>query len=105
MEKYKQVLEDLKNDKLSGGVEEGSYEFIREFKELYDQGYIKAINASADTGLSYLDPQITIPGQAYLESLDTSKPRWWHNFNSRIAVLTLIVSIIGLGVAVGLTNA
>ena len=100
--KHRLVLEDVVSGKLQGGVCDQTYAHIREFIQLYEQRYISAINASGDTGLNYLEPKITFRGEQYLKSLDKPELRWWHKFESRIAVLGLIIALLSLLAAVKL---
>jgi len=75
------------------------------FKELYDQGYISAIDISSDDGTAFMEPKITLLGREYLAQLQQQPQRWWQSFNKRIAVLALIVALLSLVATLGWLNA
>ena len=62
MEVHRLILEELRDVKFSDEVDDESNENIQEFVQLYEHGYITAKNASGDTGLSFLYPNITLAG-------------------------------------------
>lgn len=107
MEEHQRILEDLISNRFPQGINEQSFSSIEIFKELYDRGFITAKDASADKGRAYLEPKITLSGREYLSKLKApngivkrgnEKP-WWKSFNSRIALIGLVVSVIGLWIS------
>ncbi|MDO6712788.1 hypothetical protein Q4567_18790 [Aliiglaciecola sp. 2_MG-2023] len=68
-------------------------------KDLIERGYIQAIDISSKSGVGSIEPKITISGVEYLEA-NSSKPKWFHSFPNRIAVISLIVTVIGVWFAV-----
>ena len=72
MEEHKSILEKLSNNDFPSEIDEQSFPQIAIFKELYDQGYIKALDVSSDDGDAFLNPKITLPGRKYLAELKSS---------------------------------
>ena len=64
-------------------------------KDLIERGYIQATDSSSKSGVSFMEAKITLAGVEYLEA-NSSKPKWFHTFSNRIAVISLIVAVIGL---------
>ena len=94
MKTHKKVLKDVINGKLSDGVSSENYDQIEEFIEMYNQGLIRAIDASGDTGVNFLEPMITISGRHYFESLCKPKPRWWQRFDYVMMFITAAIAFL-----------
>jgi len=69
MEEHKYILELLSKNEFPDEITEGEFALIGIFKELYEQGYVTAIDASSFDGDSYLEPRITISGRKFLSEL------------------------------------
>jgi hypothetical protein len=60
------LLQLAAENKLPYDIEEGSGVDLIAFEQLWRHGLVDAVDARADTGGGFLDPRITIAGQAYL---------------------------------------
>lgn len=69
MEEHKYILELLSKNEFPDEITEGEFALTGVFKELYEQGYVTAIDASSCDGDSYLEPRITISGRKFLTEL------------------------------------
>jgi hypothetical protein len=69
MEEHKYILELLSRNEFPEEITEGEFALIGIFKELYEQGYVAAIDASSCDGYSYLEPRITMSGRKFLSEL------------------------------------
>ena len=69
MKEHINILELAVNDGLPKAVDENSTVSLEAFKELYDAGYIDALDVSDLNGHAYKNPKITIEGREYLSQL------------------------------------
>jgi hypothetical protein len=73
---------------------------LRAFKSLLSTGFVEAVDASADDGDCYLNPAITLAGVEYLHTYLPAKAcPWWKSFDRRIAVMSIVATVIGIIVA------
>lgn len=71
--KYHQlILEDISRNQFPTEINENIFPLFVIFNELYEQGYIEAINESGFGGYSYFEPKITHLGERYLAGLRES---------------------------------
>jgi len=69
MVNHKKILKLAIEGKLPKYISEDNFLDIDIFKELYDRGFIQAVDAGGFSGKGYSDPEITSEGRAYYESL------------------------------------
>jgi hypothetical protein len=65
--KLTDILRLATKGKLPRVVDETTPEALTAVRQLYQTGLIHAINASADDGYCYLEPEITLAGRIYLK--------------------------------------
>ncbi len=63
------VLELAEMGKLPDRIEDDSIVQIAIVKELYDDSFLEAIDASSNDGLGYLEARINVNGREYLKAL------------------------------------
>ena len=73
MEQYISILRRAASDDLPDPADTRSGVDLVLFRELYEAGYIEAIDASSFDGPSYVSPRITLAGREYLTDLDDSR--------------------------------
>lgn len=66
---HRKILERAAANKLPDRIGEGSELSAEAFRELYEQGFVAAIDVSSDDGRAYLEPRATIAGREYLNEL------------------------------------
>jgi hypothetical protein len=93
------ILKLAQDQKLPENLKSDSGLNLDCIKDLIERGYIQAIDISSKSGVGFMEPKITIAGVEYLEA-NSTKPKWYHSFPNRIAVISLIVAVIGLWFAV-----
>ena len=81
MEEHKYILELLSKNEFPEEITEGEFSLIGIFKELYEQGYVTAIDASSFDGDYYLEPRITISGRKFLSELTNPRSAASHSIN------------------------
>lgn len=81
MEEHKLILEQLSKNEFPEEIGEMEFPLIKIFKELYEQGYVTAIDASSCDGDAYLDPRITISGRKFLSELTKPLKEVGHSIN------------------------
>lgn len=96
---YVKILQMAKESTLPSFIDNTTSVDMICFKELYNKGYISAIDASGDKGDGYLQPSITADGRAYLDALLETKKPWWKFFDRRVAILSVVVGLIGIGIS------
>ncbi len=73
MKNHKKILRLAIEGKLPKNISEDNFPDIDIFEELYDRGFIKAINASSNDGKAFLNPKVTFEGREYYEGLETNQ--------------------------------
>jgi len=69
MKSYEKILKLAINGELPKNISEDDFPDIDIFVELYNRGFIDAIDASTLDGKAYLNPKITFEGREYYNSL------------------------------------
>ena len=69
MEKHQNILDSLASNNFPSQIDENNFPLINIFKELYEVGYVKAVDASSYDGICYMEPRITLAGREYLKKL------------------------------------
>ena len=93
------ILKLAQDQKLPENINSDSGLNLDCVKGLVERGYIQAIDISSKSGVGFMEPKITLAGVEYLEA-NSTKTKWFHSFQNRIAVISLIVAVIGLWFAV-----
>ncbi len=70
MESYEKILKLAIQGKLPKNMSEDNFPDIDIFVELYQSGFIDAIDASSLDGKAYLNPKITFKGREYYDGLE-----------------------------------
>lgn len=70
MKEHIEILKMAVNKTLPKDIDVRSSISLDAFKELYDAGYIDALDVSDLSGHAYKDPKITIQGREYLSELN-----------------------------------
>lgn len=66
---HKKILKLAIEGNLPKNISKDNFPDIDIFEELYDRGFVKAIDASSLAGKAFLEPKITLEGREYYESL------------------------------------
>lgn len=76
MKSYEKLLKLAIDGKLPKNISEDDFPDIDMFVELYNRGFIDAIDASTLDGKAYINPKITFEGREYYNSLErtTTQP-------------------------------
>lgn len=69
MKNHKYILERLSSNDFPSQIDDKNFHLMKIFRELYEQNYVAAIDASANCGDCFLDPHITISGRKLLQEL------------------------------------
>lgn len=113
MEEHKRILESLSSNNCPSEVDGKKFSGIEVFKELYDRGYIDAVNVTTDDRVAFLSPKITLAGREYLSELKSaisSEPAYKSKamkivgwiFNHIIAVIVTGLIVAALSAWLGL---
>ncbi len=96
----KDVLQAVKSNKLKSPVTKDSPCNLIVMEGLVDRGYVRAVKhvPLADGKPQFFEPVVTLSGEQRLEQL-TSPIKLW-SIDRRLAVLGVVVSLIGLLVAI-----
>ena len=76
MKSYAKILKLAIEGELPKNISKGNFPDIDIFVELYQRGFIDAIDASSFDGIAYLNPKITFEGREYYNSIErtTTQP-------------------------------
>lgn len=66
MDTHRKILQDILSKNFPDYIDHANFPQIDIFKELYEQGFVKAIDASSVDGDCYSDPRITMAGRKFL---------------------------------------
>lgn len=69
MKEHERILDLAARDKLPERIDSASCPSPDVAQELIDAGYLKAIDASSNAGVAFLNPKITLAGREYLAQL------------------------------------
>lgn len=81
MKEHKYILELLSKNELPEKIIEGEFSLLGIFKELYEQGYVTAIDESSLDGDCYHKPRITISGRKFLTELTNPRSAASHSIS------------------------
>jgi len=88
MEEHKRILESLSSNNCPSEVDGKTFPGIEVFKELYNRGYIDAVNVTTDDRVAFLSPKITLAGREHLSELKSA-------INSEPAYKSKAMKIVG----------
>ena len=100
MSKYYELLKSANNNNLPTQIDERSGIVLNIFRELFQAGFLSAIDASSSDDLCYLDVRITSSGRQELQNIVSKYEPWWKYFNKRVTILTIIVALFGVIAAI-----
>ncbi len=100
MSKYYELLKSANDNNLPTQIDERSGIDLNIFRELFQAGFISAIDASSSDDQCYLDVRITSAGRQELQNIVSKSEPWWKDFNKRVAILTIIVALLGVIAAI-----
>ncbi|WP_170181172.1 toll/interleukin-1 receptor domain-containing protein [Chlorobaculum thiosulfatiphilum] len=90
MKEHLRILELAAKNGLPEEMDSASELSIEVVQELVEVGYLKAIDASSDDGISYLEPKITLAGREYLQGLISRKKQ--ENMQENKSEIRLFIS-------------
>lgn len=100
MSKYYELLKSANDNNLPTQIDERSGIDLNIFRELFQAGFISAIDASSSDDQCYLDVRITSAGRQELQNIVSKSEPWWKDFSKRVAILTIIVALLGVIAAI-----
>jgi hypothetical protein len=97
MNDHLRILERAANGSLPEEIDEGSSVSIDIVRELFEAGYLWAIDASTISGDAFLNPRITIQGRQYLNDLQQQVDAADRELLSRVDRLRSILITVATG--------